>query len=344
MADLQRIDVTSRTIFRIVLILVAFWFVYVIRDVLLMFFGAIVIAAAIQPLADRLQRKRVPRAVTALAVYAVVILVLTAVVTLLIPPLTEQVTQLALALPQLVAQVEQWDVLHTGLSQGSVALQDILLRLGNNLTQTGFSVFEQTRSIFSGVFSLIFVFILAFYLVVERDALLKLFQLIVPRQHVPYVAQTMARIQRGLGRWLIAQLVLAIIVGLVVGVGLWLIGVKYALVLGLLAGLLEVVPVIGPIIAAIPGVVVGMAQSLVLGVVAIVFYILVQQAENHLLVPNIMRRVAGLNPLVTLVAMFLGARLAGVLGIIFSVPVAIIVTIFWSDLFSAGGGESEHQT
>lgn len=343
MADLQRIDVTSRTIFRIVLILVAFWFVYVIRDVLLMFFGAIVIAAAIQPLADWLQTKRVPRAVTTLGVYALVILLLTAVVTLLIPPLTEQLTQLALALPQLVAQLEQWDLLHTGLSQGSIALQDILLRLGNNLTQTGFSLFEQTRSIFSGFFSLIFVFILAFYLVVERDALLKLFQVAIPRRHLPYVEQTLIRIQHGLGRWLIAQLLLAVVVGFVVGVGLWLIGVKYALVLGLLAGILEIIPVIGPIIAAIPGVIVGMAQSLVLGIVAVIFYILVQQAENHLLVPNIMKRVAGLNPLVTLVAVFLGARLAGVLGIILSVPIAIIVTIFWSDFFSAGSGKSEHQ-
>lgn len=342
MAELQRIDVTSRTIFRIVLIVVAFWFVYVIRDVLLMLFGAVVIAAAIQPLADKLQRRRVPRALTTLGVYALGILLLTAVVTLLIPPLTEQLTQLALALPQLVGQLEHWGVLHTDLSQGSLALQDVLLRLGNSLTQAGFSLFEQTRSIFSGVFSVIFVFILAFYLVVQQDALLKLFQLVVPRRHFAYVEQTVRRIQRGLGLWLVAQLALAALVGIVVGIGLWLLGIKYALVLGLFAGVMEIVPVIGPIIASLPAIMVGLSQSLFLGVVTLVFFILVQQSENHLLVPNIMKRVAGLNPLVTLVAVLLGARLAGVVGIILSVPVAIIVTIFWSDLFSAGISQDEH--
>ncbi len=343
MVELQRIDVTSRTIFRIVLIVVAFWFVYVIRDVLLMLFGAVVIASAIQPLADWLQTKRVPRAVTALGVYAVVILVLTGVVTLLIPPLTEQVTQLALALPQLVDHLERWGLLHTGLSQGTVALQDVLLRLGNGLTQAGFSLFEQTRSLFSGVFSVIFVFILAFYLVVQQDALLKLFQVLVPRRHSVYIERTIQRIQRGLGLWLVAQLALAALVGLVVGIGLWLLGIKYALVLGLFAGVMEIVPVIGPIIASLPAILVGLTQSLFLGLVTLAFFVLVQQSENHLLVPTIMRRVAGLNPLVTLVAVLLGARLAGVVGIILSVPMAIIVTIFWSDLFSAGGGESEHK-
>lgn len=342
MTQLQRIDVTSRTIFRAVLILVAFWFVYLIRDVLLLFFGAVVVAAAVQPLADWLQARRVPRAVTTLGVYGLVVLLLAAVGTLLLPPLTDQVTQLALALPQLVEQLGQWGGWQVGLNQSSLALQDILLRLGSALTQTGFSLFEQTRSLFSGVFSLVFVFILAFYLVVERDALLKMFKVMVPPRHFPYVERTVTRIQRGLGRWVVAQLLLAVVVGMVVGVGLWLLGVKYALVLGLLAGVLEIIPVIGPIIAAVPGVIVGLAQSLVLGSVMIVFYILVQQTENHILVPNVMKRVAGLNPLVTLVAVLLGARLAGVVGIILSVPVAIIVTIFWSDLFSSSTGQDQN--
>jgi predicted PurR-regulated permease PerM len=343
MADLQKIDISSRTILRVVIILAAAWFIYVIRDVLMMLFAAIIIAAAIEPVADRLQRRRIPRAVTVLGVYVVFLLIFSAVVTLLIPPLTAQVRQLAESLPHLVQLLKDWRLLSPAIGDAVAvqSIQDLLLRFGENLTNVGVSVVEQTRNIFSGVFSTLFVFILAFYLVIENDALLKILRLIIPREHFPYVERTVNRIQRGLGRWLLAQLALAVVVGVVVGLGLWLIGVKYALLLGLLAGLFEIIPVIGPIMAAIPGVVVALSQSVVIGVIAIAFYVLVQQLENHLLVPNIMRRAAGLNPLVTLVAILLGARLAGVVGIMLAVPVAIIITIFWSDLFLTESLEME---
>jgi len=335
MPEIQKIDIASRTVFRIVLILGAFWFIFIIRDVLMLLFGAVVVSSAIKPLADMLQKRRIPRAVTVLGVYIIILLILSIVITLLIPPLTIQMTQLAEALPQLVSLIGRWNLLGPHLDNHSVvtSLQALLLNFGNNLTGVSFNVFEQTRTIFSGLFSVLFVFVLAFYMVIESDSLIKLFRLVVPRQHFAYVEQTLARIQHGLGRWVMAQLALGILMGLMVGVGLWVIGVKYALLLALLTGLLEIIPVIGPIVAAFPAVLIGFSQSLTYGVVVLIFYVVVQQIENHLLVPNIMRRAAGLNPLVTLIAILLGARLAGIVGATLAVPIAIILTVFWSDLF-----------
>jgi predicted PurR-regulated permease PerM len=137
----------------------------------------------------------------------------------------------------------------------------------------------------------------------------------------------------------VAQLFLALVIGTVVSVGLWLIGVPYSLVLGLLAGVFEVLPVIGPISAAVPAVVVGLSQSLVMGLGVLLFYVAIQQLENQVLIPVVMRKVTGLNPLVTILAVLLGVRLGGVIGVILAVPTAVVLSAFFSDIVAPENDE-----
>lgn len=326
----ERIEITSNTIFRFLLIGLGFWFVYLIRDVLLMLFAAVVIAAVIEPVADAWQRYRIPRALSVLVVYVGILAVIAAVLTMILPVLAIQVSQLAQALPQLV-QSQEW-LSKSVQSRALSSVQNVLLGFGEQLTRASFNVFQQTRTIFSGVLAVILVFVIAFYMVVEKDALKKLFRILLPASHVPYVEQVIDRAKKSIGRLVVAQLLLGAIVGVVVGGGLWLLGVKYALALGLLAGVLEIVPVIGPLVAAIPGVLVGVSQSLLYGLITLIFYIVVQQIENQFLVPAVMRRAIGLHPLVTIVAVLLGARLGGFVGVILAVPAATIISLFWADL------------
>lgn len=338
-----RVDITSGTIFRIILILVGFWFVYLILDILLMLFAAVVISAAVEPVANFLQRYRLPRTISVTLVYIVLLLFLGGTGALLIEPLTDQITQLALVSPHLVGDITNFLSFIPQLDQAAIAssLQQGLLQFGQNLANVSLNVVAQTRSIFSSIFTVLFVFVLAFYLVVEKNALQKFARLITPRDHLPYIEQSIERAQRSIGRWVLAQLALGAIVGTIVGLALWAVGIKYALVLGLLSGILEIVPVIGPIVAAVPGVVVGLSQSWLYGLVALIVYIVVQQLENHFLVPAIMRKAIGLNPLVTIVAILLGARLYGTAGVILSIPIATIVSIVFSDLFSAPAIDDE---
>lgn len=336
----QKIDISSSTIFRTILILVGFWFLYIIQDVLLMLFASIVLAAGIEPVAKWAQKYKVPRALTVVLVYVAVLAILSLVVTLMIPPLATQVTQMAQVVPQAFDRVEGWVGGTFPINEETLVtqVQDFLNRFGSSLANASFNVFQQTRNVVSGFVSVLFVFVITFYLVMEQDALKKFFRVILPKEHVAYVDGVVDRAQKQIGRWIIGQLVLGVIMGLIVGIGLWLIGVKFALVLGILAGVMEIIPVIGPIIAAIPAVIIGLSQGPVLGLGTVVFYILVQQAENHLLVPNIMKRAVGLSPLVTLIAVLLGARLIGVVGVILAVPAATIIKVFLSDIFS---GEEE---
>ncbi len=332
----SNVDISTGTVFRVVLVLISFWFIYIIFDFLLMLFASVVVASAIRPVADRLERYLVPRAVSVALVYGLVLVVAAVVVSLIIPPLTEQLTQLSHALPALMEYLSVRGLIpSTGEVRGAVsAWQQALAGVGKDLTNVGAGLFRQTRTVFSGVFTLIFMFVIALYLVVDKEAVKKPFRMVVPARHLAYVEMVIDRTQRVMGRWVVAQLSLGVIVGVTVAAGLWIMGVPYSLLLGLVAGVLELVPIMGPIIAAVPAVLVGFTQSWLLGLGVALFYLLVQQAENHLLIPFIMRKATGLNPLVTILAVLLGARLVGVVGVLLAVPAAVVVSAFVNDLVS----------
>lgn len=343
MAKGTLIDISSSTILRIILFGILFWSLFVLRDVLLMLIGAVIIAFAIEPLAHKLREYKVPRGVSVVVVYLFLVSVIAIAVTLILPILAQQTIQLSSQVPQIIQALEEKFGGLLGFDSELVApqLQQSLSSVGNNLTNVSSVVFQQTRSIFSGALSLLLVFIIAFYLVIEEDALKKLFRFIVPRQHMPYVELMIDRIQTKLGRWVLAQMFLGLVIGLAVGLGLWMIGVKYALALGLVAGLLEVFPVIGPLIAGVLGTTIALSQSFTLGIFVLVMYVIIQQVENHILIPNIMRKATGLNPLVTLIAVLLGGRLAGLVGVILSVPVATIISIILADFFYTASADDE---
>jgi predicted PurR-regulated permease PerM len=340
MAISQKIDISSSTIFRTLLILLGFWFLYLIWDVLLMLFAAVVVASAIEPLADYGQRYKVPRAVSVVVVYVAALLVVFGLVSLLIEPLTEQLRQLAQAIPGIITWLQETFGVAAGVDQSHVAsLQEGLSRIGDAVAQAGVTIFQGAGTVFASFAMVLFVFVVAFYLVIEQGALKKFFGLVVPAIHWPFVERVIDRAQRGVGRWVLAQLTLGVIVGLLVGLGLWALGVQYALLLGLVAGILELIPIIGPILAAVPAVIVGLSQSVVTGIVVLGFYLVIQQLENHVLVPNIMRRAIGLHPLATILAVLLGARLVGVAGAILAVPLATLVNIIVSDVWRRAGEE-----
>jgi predicted PurR-regulated permease PerM len=339
----RKIEISSSTIYRTLLIGVAFWLLYIVRDVLLVIFAAVVISAAMEPLAKRLQKYHIPRGVTVAVLYLLILAVLGLSISLVIPPLTDQLKQIAQTVPTVVAQIEHY--LGISTPQGSDAvvqqIQAVLSQAGDNIATLGVSVVQQTRNILTAIVSLVLVFIIAFYLTIEDHALNKAFRLVVPRQYMTYVDYMIERVQGKIGRWMLGQLAMMAVMGLIMGLGLWALGVQYALSLGLLAAILEVMPVIGPIITAVPAFLIALAQSPLTAVTVIVFYVIAHQLENHVLVPNIMGKAIGLNPLVTLLAVLLGARLLGIPGIILAVPFAAIVSVFAADFFAASDETDE---
>ncbi|MEI6597353.1 MAG: AI-2E family transporter, partial [bacterium] len=177
----------------------------------------------------------------------------------------------------------------------------------------------------------ILVFVLTFYMTVEEQATKRLVRSLVPLKHQPYLTNLMNRMQDKIGLWLRGQLILSLVIFVLVWIGLTILGVKYAVVLALLAGVMEIVPYLGPIISAIPAVFIAFTQYPMLAVGVLILYYLIQFAENHILVPQVMRRTVGLNPVITIVALLVGAKIAGILGIALAVPVTTAIGVAVGD-------------
>jgi predicted PurR-regulated permease PerM len=125
-------------------------------------------------------------------------------------------------------------------------------------------------------------------------------------------------------KWFGAQLLLSVVVGVLVAAGLWFLGVRYAILLGILAMILELVPVIGPVIVGVIAFLVAVSDSFVLGLYALVFFVAVQQFENHILIPMIIGKTMNVHPVVVVTSLLAGGKIAGFIGILLAVPIAVM--------------------
>lgn len=327
----QTINISTSTIFRVIVILLGFAFLYLIKDILMIVFVAILITMAVNGPVNWLQKHRVPRILGVIFIYLVIALLLALVITLIFPPLAAQIKQLATNFPEFMDRIGIGLQQIQGRYRIEGNLRTVLDNVSNKLTEATSGVVATVIDIFGGLFSAVVVVVISFYLTVQERGARKFLIDLVPEEHQRYVADLIDRIQGKIGGWVRGELLLMSIIGLLTFTGLSFLGVKYALTLALIAAFLEIIPYIGPIIATVPAVILAFAQSPFLALMVILLYIVVQQLENYIIVPQIMKRTVGLNPIVIIVVMLIGAKLAGVLGIILAVPLSAAMAEFLGD-------------
>jgi predicted PurR-regulated permease PerM len=335
MNEIRKIEISTATIFKTILIILALVFLYMVRDIVLLLFIAVIIAAALDPAVNFLQKKKIPRSAGALMIYLVLFSIVALIISFLIPPLGTQIRDFSSHSSQYLKSTGGEFSLTGGFFSSdniSVAVGKIISEFGNGLTDITQNIFSKTVGVLSGLISVIVVFSMAFYMVMNEDGIKKFFVSITPQIKKEYAANLTDRIKDKIGKWMAGQLVLMVIIFALDYIGLSLVGIPYALVLAILAGILEIVPYVGPIVAAVPGVVLGFLVSPITGLLALVVYAIAQQFETHVIVPQVMKKAVGLNPVVTIVAIMIGFKLAGVLGAIISVPAATAISLFISDL------------
>jgi predicted PurR-regulated permease PerM len=177
------------------------------------------------------------------------------------------------------------------------------------------------------------IFVISIYLVAQDKGVKKFLVSISPQQHRTYVASLADRIQSKLGSWLRGQMLLMAIVAVLSFIGLSLLNVKFALTLALIAGLMEIVPYIGPILGGVPAVIIAFTQSPILALFVLIFYVIIQKAEGYLIVPLVMKRSVGLNPLVVMISIIIGGQLGGIPGVVVAVPLVAAASVFFGDMF-----------
>jgi predicted PurR-regulated permease PerM len=305
-----------------------------ILHTLVLFGLAAVLAFALSGPVDMLTRRIGNRLLAIVGVYVFVGTVVVGGIVLLADPFVRQASDLASALPQYTSDLQaRAPEVQTTLGQYGIQtdLDQLKAQLASAIEQGGTEVLKNLVGTLAEVGGMILDIVLALvislYLLVDGPRFGRRSLAIIPPQHRAKALFLQDNVSRVLGGYLRGQLTLAVIVGVLAGVGTALLGLPYAVVLGVLAGLFELVPMFGPILSVIPAVIVALFMPFPTVVWVILFFVVIQQVENNVLAPRISGHAVGLHPLGAMFALLAGFQLAGLLGGLFAVPLAGVLWV-----------------
>ncbi len=340
-------DVAKASLVIIGLFAAAFVF-YEVRDIAFILFFSYLFAAALVPSVKKLQKYKIPKGVSVLIIYVVLITALSLMVGNLIPILSMELVDLAFHAQQLLSQFSDGSIelprfLQTfqpaiqesfsNLSNTQItsSLQKNLLTAGGNLSSIAGNAVDLIISISNGLANAILVLVLTYFMTVDHESIERFIIALFPLKYQTYIENRSQRIKSKVGNWLKGQVLLMLAVGTLTYIGLVALGIKYAFTLALFAGFTELVPVVGPILAWVTTLPIAFNMGWSAVVAVSILYFIIQRLENNLLVPMIMKKATGLHPIVVITAMILGYKFQGVLGMIISIPLAGIVGMFLHD-------------
>ncbi len=325
----QRVDISTSTFVRLILFLLALWFLFLIRDVIVLLFFVLIIVAGLSPTVDRWSRN-ITRPGAVISVFLLTMVIIGLLLSLVVPPFIDQLQQFAINLPGYAERLSRSDD-QGFLTEATKLIVNNLNTIANQLSDLSGTLLTKTLGVINGLVAMITVLVLAFYLLLEEEGMKKIYKGIIPRDWYDELTETTRKIAGRLGAWLRGQLLLMFVVGLAVTIGLLIVGSPYALSLGIWAGLTEAIPIVGPWIGAVPGVASGLAESPLQGFLVLLVYLVIQQLEGNILVPRIMSKAVGLNPVIVIIAILIGAKLYGLMGVVLAVPLAAVVGVVTED-------------
>lgn len=354
----QKIEftVSAATIAKIVVLTIIFIalasFVSHISDIIVVFFISLLFAAALDPMVDFLQARRIPRALGVLVIYLVLFGFIGLLISNVIPVVATELAQIAVRAQELITKVVSGEVqlpsllerfrpaiknAFEGLDVSQIDdYKDFLLKLADKLSGVAGNVFNAVVAIFNGLFNTILVFVITFLMTVDEAAIDNFILSLFSARHADYIKHKSAIIKEKMGYWLRGQVVLCVAVGALVYLGLLLLGifgakVEYAATIALVAGFTELIPYAGPFIAWLIALPIIANQSLILIVWVTILMYVVQALENNVLVPLVMHKAVGISAIFVMFAMLVGFAFQGVLGMVLAVPVATVAALFVKD-------------
>ena len=325
------ITITTETLIKVVLVAAAAWLLYVLRDIAIVMLTAIVIASAIEPAAKKCMRLGIARTPAVILVYLIFLSTLLGVLYLFVPLLLSETASFVATFPTYLEYLhsipaEYAPILDVAQANPSTAITQLVADVQGLVTNFSRDALNVVSVVFGGVLSFILIIVFSFYFSVQERGIEDFLRIVTPIKYENYVVSLWKRAQYKIGLWMQGQLLLGIIVGVLVYLGLTIIGVKHALVLAVVAGIFELIPVFGPMLSAIPAVMVGFGSGgVTIGLLVIALYVIIQQFENHLIYPLVVTKVVGVPPLLIILSLIIGAKVAGVLGMLLSAPVAAVI-------------------
>lgn len=321
------IAIAPITIIQTLAILIALYLLYRVLDILTLIFLAFILMVALSPISRQLQRfLKMPRMASIVVTYIIFIGLVILFFGILIPPLVEQMSSFVdyLNVPVLRQELGNFHFTVNDIS-------DLTTRVGSSFT----TFFRIVTSTVAGIFTTFTLFVMSFFLLQDRENLHKRVRWFTANEATLERTRVFIdELEVQLGGWVRGELILMLVIGAMTYIGLFALGVPYALPLAILAGALEILPNIGPTIAAIPALIISyvtLGPVVALGV--LILNIVVQQLENNIIVPKVMSANANVSPLVSIVAILIGVQLGGVLGALLAVPLYIVIRLVYINFF-----------
>lgn len=339
MEEARTIRISTDTMIRAILLIGAAVILFIIKDILLLILVSIVIASFVEAGVKLFKSFGISRTLSVPVIFMVVILIILGIfytfVPIIVRELSGVITSLLTYLPDgapINPQAVEGATSFLASITRHASLTDILASVKNSsaLLSQGATTFIGTT--FGTLLDVVLVIVMSFYLSIQEKGIDSFLRILTPLKHEHYVLNLWNRTQHKIGLWFKGQLLLGLIVGAITVVVLALLGVQYAFLIGLVSGIAELIP-FGIIFAAIPAILFAVIDGgILLALKVLIFYIVVQQVENYVLSPVVAHRTVGIPPLVVLLSFVVGITIAGFWGAIISIPVAVFILEYLSDV------------
>lgn len=338
--NFTKIEISWHTLWKLFIFALLVVAIFLVRDVIGVLFVSIIISLALDPLVTFLEEKKIKRLLGTAIVFFTGAAAIGLVVYFFVPVLTIEASSFLKHLHEIT-----YTLFGVGLPDNLV--EALILgreKVFDFLVNSNASIAGALTSVFSTAVFVITTILISFYLCVEKEGTERFLKVLLPDEYEKPILKVFNRFKTKIRKWFSAQFLLSFIVGVVVSVGLWLLGVRYSILLGLVAMIFEIVPVIGPLIVGAIAFLVAVSDSFALGVYTVIFFILVQQFENHILTPTIIGKTMKVHPVVVIFSLLAGGKIAGFVGIILAVPLAVLAQEVFNYLAEEKGNRQKFET
>ncbi len=329
------LDISWETLFKIGVFIALMYFFYIIRDLIIWFILALIIAVIIEPILKILKRAHIPRIVGAILIYTFLFVGIGLFLYLTIPFVISEVFNFSKTAPKEIPSLLEKisPILKPFGFEISKNLKNILDIAQDKLVKSGGNIFNSLSSLFGGALALIFTIFVAIFLSLEEDVIEKILRIFTPRKYEDYIANLWERSQQKVVGWFLIRIIGVVFVGSLSFLLFYFSKVNYPVLLSLIGGLFDFVPIIGPTTAALIILGMGSLGGLTKGLLALLFYGIVELLENIIIFPVLSQRIIKISPVLVLVALFIGGKIWGILGAVLAVPLIAILYEVMKDFF-----------
>jgi predicted PurR-regulated permease PerM len=322
---LRKIEINWVNIWGLLALVLSITIIYNAKNAFLSFVFGIILSLGLDPIVSFVSEKlKIRRLLAVIFLFILLIILILLFFYLITPVFINEFTGFIKHLNELFPKIP-------GISLFPENLQKIIKSAPENidyiynLVSQGLTISSTFINFLKNIVFILSTVVITLYLSAEKNGTRKMLEIIIPSSYEKTILKIFDNFQSKMKRWFLTQIALSLIIGLMVFIGLSIIGVKYSFLLGIIAGILEIVPIIGPVITAILAFLVAASESLKLGIFTVVLFMIIQQLENHLLIPILIGKGMKIHPVVVILSILVGGEIAGIVGVIIATPAAILI-------------------